>query len=207
MIIGICGFQSSGKDTIANYLIEHHGFIKMSFASALKDVVAIVFGWSREKLEGITVEDREWRETPDKIWSQALQMDKLTPRQAMRIVATDLFRNNLHPEIWVKIVEHKLNTTNKNINVVITDCRFQNEIDMVLKSGGKIINVLRNVPNWFDKYKKNEKLTEIETNELNTFHCSEIEWIKCHCDYEIFNNGTINELFLQMEYILQNIDK
>ena len=35
MIIGISGFQSSGKDTIADYLVKEHGFVKLSFASAL----------------------------------------------------------------------------------------------------------------------------------------------------------------------------
>ena len=34
MIIGVCGFQSSGKDTIAELLIKDHGFQKISFAKA-----------------------------------------------------------------------------------------------------------------------------------------------------------------------------
>ena len=41
MIIGICGFKSSGKDTLAEFLIKDYGFKKLSFASALKDIVAI----------------------------------------------------------------------------------------------------------------------------------------------------------------------
>ena len=40
MIIGICGLIGSGKDTIADYLVEQHNFQKMSFADKLKDAVA-----------------------------------------------------------------------------------------------------------------------------------------------------------------------
>ena len=45
MIIGLCGAQGSGKDTVANILIAEYGFIKLTFASTLKDVVAILFSW------------------------------------------------------------------------------------------------------------------------------------------------------------------
>ena len=43
MIIGICGFQGSGKDTIADYLQNIYGFKRDSFAATLKDAVAAVF--------------------------------------------------------------------------------------------------------------------------------------------------------------------
>ena len=56
MIIGICGWAGTGKDTAANYLVGWHGFRRDSFAGALKDAVAAVFGWDRELLEGSTPE-------------------------------------------------------------------------------------------------------------------------------------------------------
>ena len=51
-IIGICGLIGSGKDTIADYLVNIHQFRRESFANSLKDAVAAVFGWDREMLEG-----------------------------------------------------------------------------------------------------------------------------------------------------------
>ena len=79
MIIGICGFISSGKDTAANYLVGWHGFRRDSFAGALKDAVAAVFGWDRELLEGLTTEARAWREQVDPWWAERLGMPHLTP--------------------------------------------------------------------------------------------------------------------------------
>lgn len=46
-IIAICGFQSSGKDTLADILVNKHNFIKFSFASTTKYVVSSLFGWER----------------------------------------------------------------------------------------------------------------------------------------------------------------
>ena len=190
MIIGICGFQSSGKDTIADLLIKEYGFKKLSFAGALKDVVSIIFGWSREKLEGLTKEDREWREQIDCWWSTTLEMPLLSPRYVLQYFGTDLFRNQWHPDIWVKVVENQL----KNYeNIVITDCRFENEINLILAHGGKIIHIYRELPLWFNNYK-----IGIDVEESKLLHRSEIEWIRCYKDYEIYNNGTIEELYTQI---------
>ena len=201
MLIGICGFQSSGKDTIADYLIKEHGFIKMSFASKLKDIIAIMFGWPRDKLEGLTKEDREWREQIDPWWSKTLQMPHLTPRYVMQYFATDLFRNKFHPDIWVKIVENELNKLleqGTNQNIVISDCRFENEINMIIRLGGKIIQVYRDPPYWFHKYRQGEN-----PNEIRYIHRSEIEWIRCYRDYDVENDGTIEELHQKILQVIK----
>ena len=58
-LIAICGFQGSGKDTLANILIEK-GYTKVSFAGLLKDVVATIFSWNRDLLEGTTEKSRKY---------------------------------------------------------------------------------------------------------------------------------------------------
>jgi hypothetical protein len=101
MIIAICGLQGSGKDTIGSYLINKYDFTKLSFAGILKDIVAILFGWDREMLEGATKESRDWREGVDSWWSEKLQIPNLSPRYVLQYFGTDLFRNHFHPDIWV----------------------------------------------------------------------------------------------------------
>jgi len=51
MIIGICGLQGSGKDTLGSILVEKYGFKKLSYAGILKDIVSILFGLSRDMVE------------------------------------------------------------------------------------------------------------------------------------------------------------
>jgi hypothetical protein len=197
MIIGICGFQSSGKDTIADFLIKEHNFIRLSFASALKVIVSIMFSWPKEKLEGLTKEDREWREQVDPWWSKSLKMPHLTPRFVLQHFGTELFRNRWHPDIWVKVLENQLLDLiekNSHVNIVITDCRFENEINMLLRYQAKIVHVHRNTPEWFHKYKMG-----IEVDEVKCMHKSEITWIRCYVDYDIDNNGTKEDLYKKIE--------
>ena len=92
MIIGVCGFIGSGKDTIADYLVNFHEFRRESFASTLKDAVAAVFGWDRTLLEGRTKEAREWREQVDPWWAARLDMPTLTPRWVLQYWGTEVCR-------------------------------------------------------------------------------------------------------------------
>jgi hypothetical protein len=203
MIIGLSGFQGSGKDTIAEHLIKEYGFIRLTFASAVKDIISIMFGWPRIKLEGLTKEDRAWREEVDYWWSKTLKMPNLTPRYVMQYIATDVFRNHFHPDIWVKIVENEINkilAVSINKNIIISDCRFENEINMILRLGGKIIQVFRDPPYWVYKYRDGEYPIAI-----NNIHRSEIEWIRCYKDFEIDNDGNIEELYEKINNIIKYI--
>ena len=203
MIIGLCGFQSSGKDTVADYLINTHNFIRLSFASILKDIIAIMFNWPRDKLEGLTKEDRLWREQIDPWWSKTLEMPHLTPRYTMQYIGTDLFKKHFHPDIWVKIIENKIHNylhENNKQNIIVSDCRFENEINMIIQLGGKIIQVHREPPSWFYKYRDGEYPEEIKC-----IHKSELEWIRCYRDYDIENNDTIEKLYQNVSEIIKYI--
>ena len=56
MLIGLVGLIGSGKDTVAERLVSHHGYVRDSFAKSLKDATASIFGWNREMVEGNTKE-------------------------------------------------------------------------------------------------------------------------------------------------------
>jgi len=193
VILGICGFQGAGKDTFANYLVSNHNFIKFSFAGATKDVLNVLFGWDRALLEGDTQESRKFRETEDIWWSEKLGIPNLTPRKTLQLIGTDLFRKHFNLEIWVNVIEKKilnLLELNPNSNIIISDCRFPNEIKMLRNLGCKIINIQRNLPLWFDKYKSG-----IDCKEALELHESEISWIREDFDYIITNNFETKELF------------
>ena len=143
MIIGLCGAQGSGKDTVANILVSKHGFVRISFASALKDVISILFSWPREMLEGDTAESRAWREAPDAEWSLKTGIADFSPRKALQYVGTDLIRNRVYADIWVDIVKNRIRS-NPDAKIVVSDCRFINEVEM-LKTfpNTSIVRVLR----------------------------------------------------------------
>ena len=137
MIVGITGLISSGKDTAADYLCTFHGFKRMSFASALKDAVSAIFNWDRELLEGSTKASREWREEVDTWWATRLGIPHLTPRWVLQQWGTEVARKGFHNDIWVASVENRL--LNLKDDIVITDCRFANELEATL---GGVFSVL-----------------------------------------------------------------
>ena len=199
MIIGICGFQGAGKDTMANILIEKYGFIKFSYASTLKDVISILFGWPRQLLEGDTTESRIWRETVDDWWSAKLDIPQLTPRMVMQKIGTDLFRKHFNENIWIYIVEKKIMDIGLSKNIIITDCRFPNEIELLRNLGGQIIHIHKELPMWYNNYKNGDFC-----NEAELLHPSERLWIHQHFDNVIDNRGSIAELNETIQKYIEN---
>lgn len=186
MIIGICGLIGSGKGTVADILVETHGFEKISFADKLKDGVASVFGWDRDLLEGDTDESRQWREQEDEFWSSETNTP-ITPRLVLQLFGTDCMRNGFYDGIWVSLVKQKLQK-NPNKNWVIPDVRFENEVEMIRDIGGKVWVVQRGSdPEWLINY-------ETTGQQPTDIHPSEWRWIKSKKDSTILNDGTLQDL-------------
>ncbi len=208
MIIGICGFIGSGKDTLANYFVQEHGFARSSYAETLKDSVAAVFGWDRDMLEGNTNESRQWREQVDEWWADRLEMPHLTPRWVLQYWGTDVCRHNLHNDIWIASLENKLLNTNQN--TVISDCRFPNEVSSIKKQNGIMIQVKRGEdPEWLEYAQDYLKgMHHIGwangkhwLNELDV-HPSEYSWVNTDFDCIVDNNGSVDDLYRQAEDIV-----
>jgi len=206
MIIGVCGFIGSGKDTIADYLVNIHEFRRDSFASTLKDAVAAVFGWDRTMLEGRTKEAREWREQVDPWWAKRLDMPALTPRLMLQLWGTEVCRRGFHDDIWIASLENKLRSSKDNI--VISDVRFPNEISAIKNAGGSVIRVVRGLePNWLITAQSacNGDLNAIEkmSSEFKV-HPSEWAWIASNFDKVLSNNSSLENLFNQVEELLKS---
>ena len=208
MILGVTGFIGSGKDTVADYLCTFHGFKRVSFAASLKDAVSAVFGWDRELLEGSTKTSREWREQKDEWWSNRLGKE-ITPRWVLQYWGTDVLRNHFHQDIWVASVENKLRQTKDNI--VITDCRFANEVKAIKNVGGITMRISRGPrPEWYDaavSFNKGEwgNMTwALSREELRRkgVHASEYSSVGLDYDHYIENNGTIDELHQSIRSIV-----
>ena len=205
MIIGICGFIGSGKDTVADYLVNFHEFRRESFASTLKDAVSAVFGWDRTLLEGRTKEAREWREQVDPWWAERLDMPTLTPRWVLQYWGTEVCRKGFHDDIWIASLENKLR--NSKDHVVISDCRFPNEISSIKNAGGKIIWVRRGpLPDWYETAISANNGHNFAIQELKRLkiHASETSWVGTNFDHVIENNGTIDELYQKIRSIVSD---
>lgn len=212
MIIGICGLIGAGKDTMADYLVNIHQFRRESFANTLKDAVSAVFGWDRDLLEGRTRHSREWREQVDAWWADRLNMPELTPRWVLQYWGTEVVRRSFHDDTWIASLENRLRKTTDD--VVISDCRFPNEIGAIKRAGGLVVRVHRGPdPEWYGFAEminrgpeKNIEWSWAKT-QLDKFniHASETAWIGTAFDAVIDNNSTMDHLYAQINDLVQDL--
>jgi hypothetical protein len=137
--IMLSGWKGSGKDEIAKYLTSNHGFKRVAFADILKDHVSKVYSIDRSFID-TNKEDPlfQYSFNPVNSYDQAIfselkcHLAKVgdeyywTPR-ALCILEGNTKRC-VDPNYWVK---KALNNINKDANIVITDCRFPNEVETV----------------------------------------------------------------------------
>lgn len=120
VIVGVSGLAGSGKDTVADYLVEHRGYVKIALADPLKRIAQEVYDFTREQLWGPS----KFRSQPDKRWPRPEHgpwIDNkcaccgvpnepdilhvqcfLTPRYAIQTLGTEWGRN-CHPDTWVNL--------------------------------------------------------------------------------------------------------
>lgn len=186
-LIGCTGRKFNGKDSLGNHIIRSRNAIRVAYADLLKKIAEELFGFTYEQLYG------NEKEIEDKFW-------KVTPRKVLQFIGTDLFREQLHlimpwigKDIWVKAVEKKILDiwkNNENQVVVITDVRFDNEVDAVKNLGGIVIRVNRPSVN-----------TDVDV------HPSEINIEKLDADINIINDGTLDDLYEKFECALKEFEE
>lgn len=163
MIYGLAGKPRAGKDTVASLLVRNFGFTRISFGDTLKDFVATaceidVNMFHDEKLKDdfftFTLEPEHIENminllnnnyvidepTKDNLMQYAYFRPK-TPRELLQLIGSDMFRDYVDSEIWIKLTTDKIMSTPGNI--VISDARFPNERTAIEELGGKNILVLR----------------------------------------------------------------
>ena len=205
MIISLSGLIGSGKNAVAEYLVKEHGFVQDSFAASLKDATAAIFGWDRTMLEGSTKEARDEREKVDEWWAKRLEIPHLSPRWALQYFGTDVCRNHFHNDIWLASVENRLRKKASE-NVVISDSRFFNELDMLRNVGATIAVVKRGEsPNWWSTAQEahvDPKSFVIMSK--SGIHPSEWDWAGYSFDIEIDNNRTLDDLYQLADTLVKN---
>lgn len=204
MIIGVIGFIGSGKGTVADILVNSHGFTKLSFADTVKDATAAIFGWPRHLLEGDTEESRVWRETKDEWWSDRFGYD-FSPRLALQMMGTEAGRDVFDPDLWVHALEKKIEMYE---NVVIADVRFPNEMEFIRSKGGFNVRVKRgDDPEWYDTALSDNTTSKMSAPRMQTdypnVHYSEWAWIGSIMDYQLDNIGTLSMLESDVVHMLK----
>jgi hypothetical protein len=133
-------------------------------------------------------------------------MPDLTPRWVLQYWGTEVMRRGFHDDIWIASIENKIR--NLQDNVVISDCRFPNEISSIRSSGGLIVRTCRGPePEWYNfALQENLENSEAAKWELikRKVHASETAWIGTEFDHVLNNNGSMDELYAQVDNLIKN---
>ena len=138
-IIGLAGAAGAGKDTVADWLCDHHGFERAAFADSLKEMLeALLTGLG---IDYAYLYERGLKEQP-------IPGLNVSARHLMQTLGTEWGRNQLGSGFWLKTMELRLGlstipTTPVHDRIVITDVRFPDEAQWIRAFGGVIVRVQR----------------------------------------------------------------
>lgn len=205
-LVGFVGLKRSGKDTAAQALVDR-GWTRMAFADPLKDMSMKLRGVWVEVPEGVHLDGAVpvMRDSMGHGGSfaqyhyvvEALGMEQakdLVPdvRRVLQTLGTDCVRGTFGPEAWVELAEQNIHEAlTRGESVVLTDVRFDEELDLVRRLGGIMIGVWRGDLDSLGEALESEGERvggDTHESETNTYHL--LDW----CDFIVCNRGSIDDL-------------
>lgn len=130
-LIGLAGKAGAGKDTVADYLWEKEGAIKIAFADALRAAACSIFG-----LGQCNFTDRELKEAEVEYWG-------MTPRRMLQLLGTEATKPVFGDDIWLKRWFLSYSLVRDTDHVVVPDVRFDVEAEALRRLGGIIVHIVR----------------------------------------------------------------
>lgn len=180
MIIGLSGYARSGKDTVADYLVEHHGFIKLSFATSMREALYKLDPEIRD-MTGLVY---SFRQAVDLFGWEDMKTYFPRYRELMQRMGTEVGREMFGEDFWV---EQGLRQITPGANVVFSDVRYRNEALAIQKSSGEL---------W--------RIERPGVNPAND-HTSENDLDDYKFDRSIMNYGPVEDLYETVTTILTDL--
>ena len=143
--IAFTGKAGVGKTTAAEYFMWKYGFIKYSFAGAVKGIAGT-------------------------LWPEAFK-GGAKPRKLLQ--AFGMCVCTVDKDVWVNYVLRQIHSLPSKVDIVIDDCRFLNEADLLHRQGFIVVRIL------------GPQRVEIVGDEAN--HVSETEQAAIIPDFELEN--------------------
>lgn len=133
-VLGLSGWARSGKDTIADYLVEHEGYTKVSFAQTIRD--ALVALDPEIRVQGTVC---NLRQVEDMGW-EALKDLSPSIRPLLQRMGTEVGRQMFGEDFWVDTAINRIPDGSK---VVFADVRYPNEAKAIKVLGGEVWRIER----------------------------------------------------------------
>lgn len=182
MIIGLAGEKGSGKDTVAAYLVKQYQFERRAFADPLKKSVAALLDIPFFQIDKFKNDDTVKVSVHHDEDGYLRNIKSQTFREFLQKFGTESHRDVFGVDFWVDQTLPKDGYYHGR-KIVITDCRFDNEVERIRHLGGKIVRIHRR---------------GIEPG-IDSHQSERFDFI---ADYDIFNDDTLDDLWTATEEIL-----
>lgn len=198
MIVGLTGKKGHGKDTVGSYLVEHHGFKRVSFAGPMKASAAAALGVTVEQLEAAKndpcafVAFGVYAEGPGEFYPNKA----ITVREYLQQYGTEAHREipEFGDRVWTEMGRASIvrAADGKGFlppnGVVVTDVRFDNEAEVVRSLGGIVVKV-------YDPRKDDDGKDTHASEQLP------------EADWTLWNGGTFEQLYAAIRFdLLGNVE-
>lgn len=183
IVIGLTGLAGAGKDTVADYLVEHYGFTKIAFADEMKRILR-----EMDPILGMDLYSPgrviHLSEALERYGEHGVKEVYPTYRKYLQSFGTEGIRA-IEENFWVNAAMKKITAKS---NYVFTDVRFPNEAAAIGSRRGTL---------W-----------QIERPQVGKLsHVSE-SWVgKMGEEYLIANTGSLDKLAHEVEYALHTIER
>ena len=179
MKIAVCGRMRSGKDTLANRLVEEYGFKEFKFSLGINEIINKYF--------------------PEHAFSEE------RPRKHQQFIGQGM--RQLDKDVWVNYtlsyVEEYLAEHGDNADVVISDLRQENEARILRQNGFTIVNVYA-----FDDIRLQRIIDAGDVFAEETFcHETEISVDDIASDLWVENNETLDEFKCTVDNLIKSLKK
>jgi hypothetical protein len=175
MIVGLTGYAQSGKDTIAQILVDKYGFIRVAFADKIREFLY--------ELNPVVKDGVQLRELIDMHGWDVAKVQEPEVRRLLQEIGISA-RKVFGDDFWIR---QALEPHQVFERMVITDVRFENEAEHI-----KLIG------NWIDKPSEIWRIKRPNIGAVND-HVSESQMDGYKVDRILVNRGTLDELELLVQ--------
>jgi dephospho-CoA kinase len=176
-IIGLSGYAQVGKDTVANYLVKQHGFVKVSFADPIREALYRL----NPKVNIADMHGVALAVAVDGLGWENVKADSPDTRELLQRMGTEVGREMFGKDFWVNQAMLK---AKQHDNVVFADVRFPNEVEAILEASGDV---------W--------RVSKPDVSAVNR-HVSETSLVNYKFNKQIYNMGSLEELYKIADYFI-----